>query len=387
MAAEKVFQLPELLGEIFSHLDPLFLVSIRNVSKTFHDTITTSFQLTFHVGRDGHFYGSQPTDAAEVSEGIFTPTGLHVFSCLWKELASEFLRVRGNPEIHILRIFEVFMKYESVITKVRMFNPRVRVIGWEFLKCEAWNGVGELLGCYPDVFFEMTAHPLYKEYLPLRMMVDLLSFLYGFMVERAVVEEGVVDPWEVGVGFEVKAVVCQEGCDDEYDDEDDEESSGESDSDEEVGISKENGQFKDYDKTCARSSDDKATDVEVYSVSSGNDKDDPYADGNNWRQDDVLNLEYCGYDGKYVCLRPIPGSEPPRAEPVHLSRDKVGRMKYPKIMEQIDKENMGWEACAGCEKITETVMFSGIGPWGLKVESSRAKLYGDQHESEWSQSS
>ncbi|KAF3141007.1 hypothetical protein TWF569_004064 [Orbilia oligospora] len=352
MATQVVFRLPELLGQILSYLDPLFLIYLRRVSTAFNDAITTSKKVRFYID-DNHIYGYNPSDVFLRSERIFTPAGLHFFSGFWKELAPYLMRIEKGASRNKIRmdintgrivlpykIRELYAKYEPIITEFRMINENVRVRGWDLIKSKHWREVALDTVEYEDIFLRMARHPLYKEYLPFRIMVDLLSFAYEFAFDENLVEQsgeqsgaGAFDKWNVG--------------DENTDEEETDLEEGPTDSD-------------DSD-SCDRGT------REFWALLRRQGEEYP----GPWMQQKRSNIEY-RYVGDYVQFR----SRRERRT-VRRPRDEVGRLRYPKIMELTDKEKMmDPEMCEKSEKITDVLKFGVIKPWALKVKSPPAGFGG-----------
>ncbi|KAF3157750.1 hypothetical protein TWF788_005287 [Orbilia oligospora] len=429
MATQVVFRLPELLGQILSYLDPLFLIYIRRVSTAFNEAITTSKKVRFYID-DNHIYGYNPSDVFLRSERIFTPAGLHFFSGFWKELAPYLMRIEKGASRNKIRmdintgrivlpykIRELYAKYEPIITQFRMINENVRVRGWDLIKSKHWREVDLDTTEYENIFLKMARHPLYKEYLPFRIMVDLLSFAYEFAFDENLVEQsgeqsgaGAFNKWSAFAGFKVDAVVYNEENEEESQDgEGDEEGEGEEggEDDTEGAQSEQNankdegekknkgkessgggGPDKDFDgdsKESDENTEEEETDLEEGPTDSDDSEDydgDPTdfwamlrRQGEEypgpWRQKKHLNVEY-RYVGDYVQFRPLR-----KRRTVRRPRDEVGRLRYPKIMELTDKEKMmGPEMCEKSENITEVLKFGVIKPWELKVKSPPAGFGG-----------
>ncbi|KAF3082518.1 hypothetical protein TWF102_005088 [Orbilia oligospora] len=427
MATQVVFRLPELLGQILSYLDPLFLIYLRRVSTAFNDAITTSKKVRFYID-DNHIYGYNPSDVFLRSERIFTPAGLHFFSGFWKELAPYLMRIEKGASRNKIRmdintgrivlpykIRELYAKYEPIITEFRMINENVRVRGWDLIKSKHWREVALDTVEYEDIFLRMARHPLYKEYLPFRIMVDLLSFAYEFAFDENLVEQsgeqsgaGAFDKWNVFAGFKIDAVVYDEENEEEsQDSEEGEDEGGEDDTGEvqsEKNVNKEEGEKKNKGKESSggggrgpdKDSDgdskrgDENTDEEETDLEEGptdSDDSDSCDRGTRefwallrrqgeeypgpWMQQKRSNIEY-RYVGDYVQFR----SRRERRT-VRRPRDEVGRLRYPKIMELTDKEKMmDPEMCEKSEKITDVLKFGVIKPWALKVKSPPAGFGG-----------
>ncbi|KAF3127347.1 hypothetical protein TWF594_000677 [Orbilia oligospora] len=352
MATQVVFRLPELLGQILSYLDPLFLIYLRRVSTAFNDAITTSKKVRFYID-DNHIYGYNPSDVFLRSERIFTPAGLHFFSGFWKELAPYLMRIEKGASRNKIRmdintgrivlpykIRELYAKYEPIITEFRMINENVRVRGWDLIKSKHWREVALDTVEYEDIFLRMARHPLYKEYLPFRIMVDLLSFAYEFAFDENLVEQsgeqsgaGAFDKWNVG--------------DENTDEEETDLEEGPTDSDDSDSC---DGGTREFWALLRRQ---------------GEEYPGP------WMQQKRSNIEY-RYVGDYVQFR----SRRERRT-VRRPRDEVGRLRYPKIMELTDKEKMmDPEMCEKSEKITDVLKFGVIKPWALKVKSPPAGFGG-----------
>ncbi|EGX44836.1 hypothetical protein AOL_s00176g7 [Orbilia oligospora ATCC 24927] len=426
MATQVVFRLPELLGQILSYIDPLFLIYLRRVSTAFNDAITTSKKVRFYID-DNHIYGYNPSDVFLRSERIFTPAGLHFFSGFWKELAPHLMRIEKGASRNKIRmdiktgrivlpykIRELYAKYEPIITEFRMINENVRVRGWDLIKSKHWREVDLDTAEYENIFLRMARHPLYKEYLPFRIMVDLLSFAYEFAFDENLVEQsgeqsgaGAVDKWNVFAGFKVDAVVYDEESEEESQDSEEGEEEGGEDSTGEVqsenNADKEEGGKKNKgkessgggggpDKDSDRDSNkgDENTDGEETDLEEGpTDSDDSDScDGGTrefwallgrqgeeypgpWMQHKRSNFEY-RYVGDYVQFRALR-----ERRTVRRPRDEVGRLQYPKIMELTDKEKMmDPEMCEKSEKITDVLKFGVIKPWALKVKRPPAGFGG-----------
>ncbi|KAK6331461.1 hypothetical protein TWF730_004543 [Orbilia blumenaviensis] len=405
MSVQRVFQISELLGQILSYLDPLCLIRLRSVSKSFNYAIFTSPPLSFYTGNGliyGKHYASEETP--QLSENsIFTPMGLHILSGFWKQLTPHIIRIpslgpsipkskqkgrRGakvNPIKNVNRsgllahINSIYATFMPAFTKFQMLNPRIRVKTWKFEKSEHWRQLDiPSTGEFDRVFFPMSRHPVYKEYLPFRILVDMLTFVYEFALEEGEGGSG-VGLWDIFAKFEVEAIVCEE---EEEEEEDKEGSDGEKDDgedEEEDGSDKTESLYEE--DSGEESGDETESEIEEdieFSFNEGDPHisfDDP-GPSNYINEADLYLYNNSTVDWWYEDeeeeWRSSRAREKKRLER-NRARYKRARLskKYSKILKLTKKEtSTDWKACSGCEKVMDTIMFGGCRPWGLDVANS-----------------
>ncbi|RVD85144.1 uncharacterized protein DFL_003475 [Arthrobotrys flagrans] len=354
MATRNVLQIPELLRQILSNLDPLFLICIRSVCKALNDAITTSRKLCFYTG-DGRIYGYHLSDSSQILKMVFTPIGPHILSHFWKELAPNIIRIPEKKDPKDFRIDRVrsqaladkiqtiYTRFLPVITKVRMFNPHVHTQKWTFVQSKHWHQLDISMGKFGEIFFPMSIHPLYEEYLPFRVLVDLLAFVYEYALDEKRLAQnreqsrgGETDEWALFVGFKVEAVLCN--------------GEGETDFEECHDPNAEEEEGEEDGNKSGEGSDGGKTYVEDGSFRHEISEADLYED------DDYCNCDNCArsfYHALYPDYSEHSDSRPAHelgSGPDKRSQDEVGKVLCHKTMKHTENEKtMAPEVCRRCQ--------------------------------------
>ncbi|KAK6503716.1 hypothetical protein TWF481_008720 [Arthrobotrys musiformis] len=413
MDARRVLYIPELFGQIISYLDPLSLLSLRTVSKAFNSAIITSRELSFTTGA-GHVYRRNPSDVSQLSQTIFTPIGLHLFSLIWKEVTRDIIHAPRSQEntidIDLLtrQIHRIYARFMPAVTTVRKFNPNIRILTWGFSQSSHWCERNLPWEAYGKIFFQMSRHPLYKWYLPFRILVDLLSFAYEYSLHEGFeLKKAVADQWDAHVRFEVVALLYKEEQEEE-----DEEGSGtcqDDDGEEEDCKANYMPDVVFYPKFYRRSDgyDGKDDGKDDGDSGESDGEEDERREENEWEE----TTGFYNFNASLSCERILPGNGRaqnrnwawpfvslwecpvdvellykyealwihPNPKPPFLglytsqNKDDLARSLYPVIMKHADKEHtMGKRAYEEGERITDTLTFSAHKPAGLLIISSNA---------------